>query len=42
MATTCPFPRLSPSTERTRVAATWAQPPGAAPRSTTRLPGLSR
>ena len=38
MATTWPLP----SAERTRSAATWAQPPGAAPRSTTRLPGLSR
>ena len=37
-----PFARPSPSTERTRSAATCAQPPGAAPRSTTRLPGFSR
>ena len=38
MATTWPLP----AAERTRSAATWDQPPGAAPRSTTRLPGFRR
>ena len=31
-----------PSADRTRLAATWLQPPGAAPRSTTVMPGLRK
>src|SRR5262245_4625214 len=38
IATTFPLPCALPA----RRAATWLQPPGAAPRSTTRAPGLSR